>query len=99
MSLASAPHTASASCDGLKQIAEHRPLLCRLEKLSEVSGTPFTDELWVQACLPSGQVKAFPGNCLSLMTVTGAKGSLVNFSQISCLLGQQVCMAFLRCDA
>ena len=23
------------------------------------------------------------------MTVTGAKGSLVNFSQISCLLGQQ----------
>lgn len=24
------------------------------------------------------------------MTITGAKGSLVNFSQISCLLGQQV---------
>jgi DNA-directed RNA polymerase I subunit RPA1 len=23
------------------------------------------------------------------MTITGAKGSLVNFSQISCLLGQQ----------
>jgi len=23
------------------------------------------------------------------MTVTGAKGSMVNFSQISCLLGQQ----------
>ena len=42
-----------------------------------------------QSCLPSGQVKAFPRNCLSLMTLTGAKGSLVNFSQISCLLGQQ----------
>ncbi len=42
-----------------------------------------------QACLPKGQVKAFPGNCLSLMTISGAKGSLVNFSQISCLLGQQ----------
>jgi len=43
----------------------------------------------VATCLPSGQVKAFPHNCLSLMTVTGAKGSMVNFSQISALLGQQ----------
>ncbi|KAK9816421.1 hypothetical protein WJX72_000053 [[Myrmecia] bisecta] len=43
----------------------------------------------IKVCLPGGQVKAFPGNCLSLMTVSGAKGSLVNFSQISCLLGQQ----------
>lgn len=34
-------------------------------------------------------LQAFPRNCLSLMTVTGAKGSMVNFSQISCLLGQQ----------
>ncbi|GFH33063.1 DNA-directed RNA polymerase subunit, partial [Haematococcus lacustris] len=32
---------------------------------------------------------SFPTNCLSLMTISGAKGSLVNFSQISCLLGQQ----------
>jgi len=43
----------------------------------------------IKACLPKGQQKAFPHNCLSLMTITGAKGSLVNFSQISCLLGQQ----------
>ena len=43
----------------------------------------------MQVCLPKGQIKPFPHNCLSLMTVTGAKGSLVNFSQISCLLGQQ----------
>ncbi|KAG1672823.1 hypothetical protein FOA52_004627 [Chlamydomonas sp. UWO 241] len=43
----------------------------------------------VGTTLPSGQIKAFPKNCLSLMTVTGAKGSQVNFSQISCLLGQQ----------
>eukprot|EP00983_Pelagomonas_calceolata_P097406 1158244-Pelagomonas_calceolata.AAC.3 len=34
-------------------------------------------------------MQAFPRNCLSLMTVSGAKGSLVNFSQISCVLGQQ----------
>ncbi|KAL6757628.1 hypothetical protein V8C86DRAFT_3135173 [Haematococcus lacustris] len=54
------------------------------------SGTmhPLSSEV-VKACLPSGQVKSFPTNCLSLMTISGAKGSLVNFSQISCLLGQQ----------
>ena len=43
----------------------------------------------VKACLPRGQAKPFPANCLSLMTVSGAKGSGVNFSQISALLGQQ----------
>ena len=47
----------------------------------------------MQACLPEGQAKAFPGNYFSAMTATGAKGSLVNFSQISCLLGQQACPA------
>eukprot|EP01128_Nolandella_sp_AFSM9_P010758 TRINITY_DN747_c0_g2_i1.p1 TRINITY_DN747_c0_g2~~TRINITY_DN747_c0_g2_i1.p1 ORF type:complete len:837 (-),score=223.96 TRINITY_DN747_c0_g2_i1:167-2677(-) len=34
-------------------------------------------------------VKKFPKNNFSLMTVSGAKGSRVNFSMISCLLGQQ----------
>ena len=43
----------------------------------------------INACIPVGQVKPFPYNCMSLMTLSGAKGSLVNFSQISCLLGQQ----------
>lgn len=43
----------------------------------------------VKVCLPDGQQKPFPANCLSLMTVSGAKGSNVNFSQISALLGQQ----------
>jgi len=38
---------------------------------------------------PQPQVKPFPANCMSLMTVSGAKGSLVNFSQIAVLLGQQ----------
>lgn len=51
---------------------------------------PLSSEV-IKSCLPTGQVKAFPANCLSLMTISGAKGSLVNFSQISCLLGQQVC--------
>lgn len=33
--------------------------------------------------------KSFPHNFMSLMTVSGAKGGMVNQSQISCLLGQQ----------
>ncbi|KAL5201461.1 hypothetical protein ABZP36_035815 [Zizania latifolia] len=42
-----------------------------------------------QNLFPYGLQKPFPGNCLSLMTATGAKGGLVNMTQISSLLGQQ----------
>ena len=49
---------------------------------------PLSSEV-VKACLPGGQRKPFRHNMMALMTVTGAKGSVVNFSQISCLLGQQ----------
>ena len=40
-------------------------------------------------CLPKGQLKAFPNNCFARMTLSGAKGSMVNHSQIACCLGQQ----------
>ncbi|KAF4318105.1 hypothetical protein BBO99_00001037 [Phytophthora kernoviae] len=43
----------------------------------------------IKTCLPSGQSKPFPANNFSLMVLTGAKGSMVNHSQISCGLGQQ----------
>jgi DNA-directed RNA polymerase I subunit RPA1 len=43
----------------------------------------------VKRCLPHGTKKPFPKNCLSLMTQSGAKGSMVNFSQIAACLGQQ----------
>ncbi|CAM9856614.1 unnamed protein product, partial [Discosporangium mesarthrocarpum] len=43
----------------------------------------------IKACLPQGQEKPFPQNCFSLMVLTGAKGSTVNQSQVSCALGQQ----------
>ena len=49
---------------------------------------PLSSEV-VKACLPGGQAKTFRHNMMALMTMTGAKGSVVNFSQISCLLGQQ----------
>lgn len=40
-------------------------------------------------CLPSGLYKPFPWNNMQMMTGSGAKGTPVNASQISCLLGQQ----------
>ena len=43
----------------------------------------------IKRCLPGGLIRPFPVNCMSLMVQTGAKGSMVNHSQISCLLGQQ----------
>lgn len=54
--------------------------------MSELSGV--ASDI-IKACLPSGQTKPFPENCFSLMVLTGAKGSMVNHSQISCALGQQ----------
>lgn len=39
--------------------------------------------------LPAHLVRAFPDNNMQLMTISGAKGSKVNASQISTLLGQQ----------
>jgi DNA-directed RNA polymerase I subunit RPA1 len=49
---------------------------------------PLSSEI-VQKCLPSGLSVPFPYNSFSIMTVTGAKGSIVNQSQVSCALGQQ----------
>ncbi|POW13373.1 hypothetical protein PSTT_03820 [Puccinia striiformis] len=40
-------------------------------------------------CLPAGLAKPFPWNNMQMMTSSGAKGTPVNASQISCLLGQQ----------
>jgi DNA-directed RNA polymerase I subunit RPA1 len=43
----------------------------------------------ISICLPGGLYKPFPVNMFSTMVASGAKGSLVNHSQISCGLGQQ----------
>ena len=39
-------------------------------------------------CIPTGLVKRFPKNLISAMVQTGAKGGIVNQTQISALLGQ-----------
>jgi len=43
----------------------------------------------VKESIPTGLLKVFPKNNIASMVLTGAKGSLVNMTQISCLLGQQ----------
>ena len=43
----------------------------------------------ISKCIPEHLLKPFPDNNMQVMTVSGAKGSAVNVSQISCLLGQQ----------
>lgn len=43
----------------------------------------------VKKCLPDGLAVPFPYNTFGLMTTTGAKGSIVNQSQVTCALGQQ----------
>jgi DNA-directed RNA polymerase I subunit RPA1 len=53
---------------------------------SEVN--PLTTQV-INACLPDGLLIPFPYNHMQTMTVSGAKGSQVNVSQISCCLGQQ----------
>lgn len=43
----------------------------------------------IKACLPHGLRSSFLQNHFALMVMTGAKGSAVNQSQITCFLGQQ----------
>lgn len=43
----------------------------------------------ISSTIPSKLYKPFPSNNMQTMTLSGAKGSGVNVSQISCLLGQQ----------
>ncbi|CAM1509237.1 Fc.00g029760.m01.CDS01 [Cosmosporella sp. VM-42] len=79
------------------------PLL--LERLEEVSredskqegldllmnqGTKDITDAIQKECIPNGLEKPFPKNQMQAMTTSGAKGSRVNASLISCNLGQQV---------
>ena len=41
----------------------------------------------ISLCIPKGLWKPFPKNNISFMVLAGAKGSNVNQSQISCMLG------------
>jgi DNA-directed RNA polymerase I subunit RPA1 len=69
----------------LRDDSKHRTL----DLKANASTKNFTSSV-IRECLPVGLQKPFPKNNFQAMTVSGAKGSDVNASQISCLLGQQV---------
>lgn len=60
-----------------------------LDLLMNAGSREITDAIQ-KACLPQGLEKPFPRNQMQVMTTSGAKGSRVNASLISCNLGQQV---------
>lgn len=60
-----------------------------LDLLTNTSTKDVTDAVQ-KACIPNGLEKPFPRNQMQAMTTSGAKGSRVNASLISCNLGQQV---------
>ena len=72
----------------LEKITRSEELSRGLDGAMKVKMNSVTSHI-IEACLPDGQMKAFPLNNMSLMTNSGAKGSMVNFSQIAGLLGQQ----------
>src|SRR5690606_20868820 len=83
-----APNVAEAMAVAYAKISGSPESLASLDGAMRGAMNAITSEI-IDSCLPSGQLLAFPHNNMSLMTVSGAKGSNVNFSQISCLLGQQ----------
>ncbi|KAK6188065.1 hypothetical protein SNE40_004329 [Patella caerulea] len=56
--------------------------------VSMKSKTDIVQNKIANVCMPGGLEKKFPDNNLQLMVLSGAKGSMVNCMQISCLLGQ-----------
>lgn len=73
---------------GLERVVRDEDLTRGLDGAMKVAMNGVTSRV-IEATLPQGQQLRFPNNNMSLMTLTGAKGSMVNFSQISGCLGQQ----------
>ncbi|SCV71244.1 BQ2448_2832 [Microbotryum intermedium] len=82
------PTTAEDLRDRLEEVLRDDYKLAGLDATVEGETNGVTTSL-IKTCLPGGLVKPFPHNHMQTMTVSGAKGSNVNASQISCLLGQQ----------
>ncbi|KDE04774.1 hypothetical protein MVLG_04828 [Microbotryum lychnidis-dioicae p1A1 Lamole] len=82
------PATADDLRDRLEEVLRDDYKLAGLDATVEGETNGVTTSL-IKTCLPGGLIKPFPHNHMQTMTVSGAKGSNVNASQISCLLGQQ----------
>jgi DNA-directed RNA polymerase I subunit RPA1 len=72
----------------MERILRSDELMRGLDGVMKVKMNEMTSRI-IETCLPEGQLRLFPLNNMSLMTLSGAKGSMVNFSQIAGLLGQQ----------
>nr|ACN85301.1 putative RNA polymerase A(I) large subunit [Oryza coarctata] len=75
--------------DGVEDQVKLQMEVEKLIRRNGESATVILDRNMCNALNDITSEKPFPGNCLSLMTQTGAKGGLVNMTQISSLLGQQ----------
>jgi DNA-directed RNA polymerase I subunit RPA1 len=72
----------------LARVARQDKALAGLDAAMKMGLRGLTSRI-IDSCLPKGQRIPFPHNNMALMTSSGAKGSIVNFSQISGALGQQ----------
>lgn len=59
----------------------------RLDSVMKEVSHRMTSDI-VNMSVPSGMVKPFPRNNFYMMVATGSKGSTVNYSMVSCCLGQ-----------
>ncbi|TWU72825.1 hypothetical protein ED733_001366 [Metarhizium rileyi] len=75
--------------DRLEEVLRDDKKLECLDLLMNQRTKDITDAIQ-KICIPGGLEKPFPRNQMQAMTTSGAKGSRVNASLISCNLGQQV---------
>jgi len=80
--------SASAKIGELLQGNEGKENFAALDGYMQGQLNPLASDI-VKKALPSGLVVPFPHNSFGIMTTTGAKGSIVNQSQVICSLGQQ----------
>ena len=72
----------------LEEVLRDDEKMAGLDSAMKTKTNKVTSEI-ISSCIPDFLHKPFPYNNMQMMTVSGAKGSAVNVSQISCLLGQQ----------
>ncbi|KAJ3090513.1 hypothetical protein HK102_003478 [Quaeritorhiza haematococci] len=73
---------------GMERVLRNDEKMAGLDSAFKSATNRLTSSI-ISSCIPDTLVKPFPYNNMQVMTVSGAKGSAVNVSQISCLLGQQ----------
>ena len=82
------PKTAKNVAIRLEEILRDDGLMAGLDAVMQSAFNKTTSEI-NNVVLPKHLVRLFPDNNMQTMTISGAKGSKVNASQISTLLGQQ----------